>query len=340
MSEAKPGGPVSKPPTMADVAARAGVSKALVSTVFRDVPGAGPATRERVLRAASELGYRVDNRARMLRRSRTRLFGVVFNIGDTFHADLAAALYPPAEAAGYDIVLSATTAKRPEHLAVESLLYDRCEALLLIAPQTTDEELEIFASKAPTISLARRAQASSVDVVRTRDSDVVRTALDHLQSAGHRRITMVDGGEIHGSVDRRRSYRDIMRRRGLRELSSVVPGGNTEAAGKTAAEKLLGQGGELPTAVITFNDRCAVGLMFEFRRRGVRVPEDVSVVGYDDAQMASLPFIDLTTVGQDTTATAAAAVARAVGRLDEGAAAGGETLVSPYFVERGTTRPV
>ena len=123
---------------MADVAVRAGVSRALVSTVFRGVPGAGEGTRKRVLEAATELGYRVDNRARMLRRSRTQLLGVVFQVQDAFQAGLVEALYPCAEAAGYNVLLSAVTADRDEMDAVNALLDDRCEAVLLVSTQMSD----------------------------------------------------------------------------------------------------------------------------------------------------------------------------------------------------------
>ena len=89
-------------PTMEDVAARAGVSRALVSIVFRDAPGAGEQTRARVRAAAAELGYRPDTRARLLGRSRTGLVGVVFGVRHTFHTDLVESLYTAAEPAGYE----------------------------------------------------------------------------------------------------------------------------------------------------------------------------------------------------------------------------------------------
>ena len=109
-------------PTLEDVAARAGVSRALVSIVIRDAPGASPATRERVRRAADELGYQPDARARLLSRGRSRLLGVVFGVQHAFHGDLVDGLYPAAGRAGYDIALSAVTPRRDEQDAVRSLL--------------------------------------------------------------------------------------------------------------------------------------------------------------------------------------------------------------------------
>src|SRR3954451_7573545 len=117
-------------PTLADVAARAGVSVPLVSIVMRDAPGASAATGERVRRAAEELGYRPDSRARLLRSARSRLIGVVFAVQQAFHGELVSGLSTPAAAAAYDPALSAVPPGRDDRRAVASLLQDRCEALI------------------------------------------------------------------------------------------------------------------------------------------------------------------------------------------------------------------
>ena len=103
-----------------------------------------------------------------------------------------------------------------------------------------------------------------------------------------------------------------------------------------SAQLLLAEA-DPPTAVIVFNDRSAAGLMFGLRRAGISVPEDVSVVGYDDIPMAGLPFINLTTVGQDATATAQHAFDHVSGRLDDNAPAGNQGFVPPYLAVRSTT---
>jgi DNA-binding LacI/PurR family transcriptional regulator len=323
---------------MADVAARAGVSRALVSTVFRNVPGAGPETRQRVLAAAEDLGYRMDNRARMLRRSRTQLLGVVFQVQDAFHCDLVEALYPQAENAGYHLVLSATTPDRHELQAAHALLDERCEALLLVAPQISEAKLATLSSRSPTVVMSRRARVPGADVVRTSDNEVVATALDHLIDLGHQRIAHVDGARFRSSADRRRSYRHLMGRHGLGQHARVITGGATEAAGLAAARQLVAEG-DLPTAIIAFNDRTAVGLMFGLRNAGVDVPGQVSIVGYDDVSMSRLPFIDLTTVGQDSVATALHGVRRAIARLEQDEPGGHDILIPPYLARRGTTGP-
>ncbi|AZG47543.1 LacI family DNA-binding transcriptional regulator [Gordonia insulae] len=325
-----------KAPTMADVAARAGVSRALVSTVFRNVPGASPTTRERVLKAAADLGYRVDNRARTLRSNRTGLVGVVFRVQDAFHSDFVEALYPVADKSRFNLVLSATTRARSEVDAAEALFDDRCEALILVAPQMPDTQLIDLAQRSPTIVVGRKIRSTAVDVVRTPDEEVVRLAVDHLVSQGHRRIAHLDGRSIRGSVDRRRSYLKAMRGLGLEEHATVIAGGNTEIEGMRAAETILAAPVR-PTAILAFNDTLAVGLMFGLRQSGVAVPEEISVIGYDDIHMSALPFINLTTVGQDATATARGVLDQVAGRLDDKSPAGSERLVPPYLKVRTTT---
>ncbi|MEY9838098.1 LacI family DNA-binding transcriptional regulator [Streptacidiphilus sp. EB103A] len=327
-----------KRPTLADVAARAGVSTALVSTVMRDTKGASAATRERILQAAKEIGYRPDARARLLRSHRSRLLGVQFGLQHPFHTDLVECLYTAAEAAGYQIALSAVAPSRSEQHAVESLLADRCEALILLGPQAPAARLAELAGQLPVVSVARRLRPPSgqVAVVRTADDEGARQAVDHLVALGHRDIAHIDGGRAPGAADRRRGYRTAMTRHGLAGHVRVLPGGLTEDEGAAAARTLLTTGLR-PTAVLAFNDRCAIGVLDTLLRCGVRVPAEISVVGFDDSRLARLAHIDLTTVGQDIPRLAGIAVGRAVARLEGEPDPEGETVIAPHLVVRGTT---
>ncbi|CAM3964464.1 LacI family transcriptional regulator [Nocardiopsis gilva] len=337
------GGRGGKRPTLADVAERAGVSTALVSIVMRDAKGAGAQTRERVLRAAREIGYRPDARARLLRRSRSRLLGVQFGLQEPFHANLVECIYTAAESAGYDIALSAVAPSRNEQRAVDALLADRCEALILLGPQAPAARLTDLVGRLPVVSVARRLRDPSVDVVRTADDEGIRQAVDHLVALGHRTIAHIDGGRAPGAAERRRGYRDAMRHHGLADQVQVIPGGLTEDHGTAGARTLLTDDPH-PTAVLAFNDRCATGVLDAFLRAGVRVPTDISVVGYDDSHLARLSHVDLTTVAQDTQRLADQAVERAALRVESREAEGTppaarrrEIVIPPHLVLRGTT---
>jgi DNA-binding LacI/PurR family transcriptional regulator len=325
-------------PTLADVAARAGVSVALVSVVMRDVPGASAASRERVRRAAEELGYRPDSRARLLRSARSRLIGVVFAVQQAFHGDLVSGLYSAADAAHYELALSAVTPDRDDRRAVASLLQDRCEAFILLGPHAPTSYLAELADRMPLVVVARAVRHRAVDVIRTDDAAGLGQAVDHLVELGHTRIAHIDGGRAPGAAERRRGYREALQRHDLADAALILPGGLTEDDGATAARALLDTD-PLPTAVTVFNDRSATGVLDILRSAGVDVPGNMSVIGFDDSRVARLSHIALTTVAQDTQQLTSLAIARAADRLDGSTISERELVIPPHLVIRSTTAP-
>jgi DNA-binding LacI/PurR family transcriptional regulator len=344
-------------PRLEDVASRAGVSTASVSLVLRGRPGPSAATREAVLVATRDLGYRVDRTASLLARRRTQLLGVTMDVRSTFHAELLEDLQAAADERGYDIVVSPLTRTRDERRAVESLLDFRCEALLLLGPRLSDAELAALAVEHHVVAIGRRAEGAGVDVVRAADDVGVGLAVEHLAGLGHRDIAFVDGPRGPIATLRRQGYRRAMRRLGLVETAVVVEGGDDEEAGASAATRLHAtepskghvsppatsreatDGRAAPTAVVAFNDRVALGLLDRLRRAGVGVPGHVSVVGYDDSPIARLATVDLTSVSQAPEAMAVAAVEAATQRLDDGRTYAVDVVLEPHLVVRGTTAP-
>ncbi|MDG9689346.1 LacI family transcriptional regulator [Streptomyces sp. Alain-F2R5] len=325
---------------MADVASRAGVSRALVSIVFRNQPGASPETRERVLRVADEIGYRPDSAARLLARGRSRTLGVMLTVHQPFQADLVEGIYPEAERLGYDVLLSANAPGRDEAKAIESLLSHRCGALILLGPGSDAADLDALGRRTVAVSVGRHVPGAHVDSVRTAEGKGVRQAIDHLVECGHRRIVHVDGGRGPGSAERRRAYRAAMRRHGLEAEIRVLPGDHTESSGIDAGRLLAAErdrGTPLPTAVLAGNDRCAMGVLISFTRTGIDVPGDVSLVGYDDSHLSHLMPVGLTTVRQDAVLMAEHAVRFAVERLENADLKPREAVLDPKLVVRGTS---
>jgi DNA-binding LacI/PurR family transcriptional regulator len=325
-------------PTMRDVAARAGVSQTLVSLVLRDAPGASAQTRERVLRSAAELGYRPDSAAQVLRRTRSRHIGVLFTMRQPFDVDLVEAIYPAAERRGYRVVLGAIGAGRDDRQAVEELLAYRSEALILDGTTVKAAQLARVADQVPVVDIGRRMTGDNVDVVRVADERGARLAVDHLAGLGHHRIVHIDGGSQPAAAERRRGYRRAMRRHGLQHEIQVLPGDYTEESGAAAGRHLL-QDGRLPTAVFAANDRCAHGLLDTLIRARIDVPGGLSVVGYDDSDVARLSFVNLTTVRQDAALMAEHAVQAVIERLDHGRTEARDIVLEPSLVVRGTTGP-
>ncbi|KLU09543.1 LacI family DNA-binding transcriptional regulator [Kocuria sp. SM24M-10] len=324
-----PGRPSQRRVTMRDVARMAGVSQPLVSIVFRGAPGASEETREHVLRVAAEMGYRRDERARLLRQGRSRLLGIAFEPVQPFHGEILDGLHTAAQEQGYDVVLSAVTPHRAEDAAVEALLRDRCEGLVLLGSALPQARLEDLSVTLPIVSVTRAVDSDTVDSVTNDDHHGAVLAVEHLAGLGHRRIAYIDADRVAGGAQRRAGYRDAMKSAGLAAEVTVVPGGASEAEGAAALVHILAQR-PAPTAVIAFNDRCAVGVISQARASGIVVPRDLSVIGFDDSEQAALPYINLTTLDQDPCLLARTAVELVLRRLE--ATANGTTVAAQHVV--------
>lgn len=325
-------------PTLADVAAAAGVSVPLVSIVMRDVPGASAATRARVRQVAEDLGYRPDQRARLLRQQRSRLLGVTFEVEQPFHGDLVEGLYAAAESAGYELLLSAIAPARPEDRAVQAIMDDRCEAVIMLGPRLPTKALTLLATRVPVVAVARNVRSASVDCVRTDDQAGMAAAVGHLYNLGHRNIAYLDGGTAAGAPERLRGLQAAAAAQQLGDGLTVLSGGAIEEDGVQAARELLARKSGV-TGIIAFNDRCAMGVLDTLLRAGVAVPQDMSVVGYDNSRISRISYIDLTTVGQNPVQLAEMAVARAIARLENETCEPRDQIVAPELIVRSTSAP-
>jgi DNA-binding LacI/PurR family transcriptional regulator len=325
-------------PRLEDVAAEVGLSTASVSLVLRGAAGPSAGTRERVLEAAARLGYRPDRTASLLARRHSRLIGVMMDVRSSYHGELVEEVHEAAEQHGYDLVLSTITRARDEQRAVETLLDSRCEALLLLGPDASAAWLTALDRQLPVVVVGRPVPSAGVDVVRAADDEGVGRAVDHLVELGHRQIAYVDGGPGTIAASRRTGFERAMRRHGMQDQVRVLPGDHTEESGMRAAH-LVTDGDPPPTAVVTFNDRVAVGLLDALSRVGLQVPRDVSIVGYDDSPLSRLAHVGLTTVSQNSSELTRHAVAAIVERLDGGRTDHREVVLLPHLVVRNTTGP-
>jgi len=183
------------------------------------------------------------------------------------------------------------------------------------------------------VTVGSQLHATSVDSVHVDERRGVAMAVEHLVSLGHRDICHVDGGRAVLSQTRRESYLDSMAEHGLADRVRIIGGNADENSGVAAATELLA-GTSLPTAVLAYNDMTAFGLLFALRIRGIDVPGDVSVVGYDDTRLATLRNVELTSVSQDPAEQAATAVQRAIARAEGQAAPASEFVTPPRLVVR------
>jgi DNA-binding LacI/PurR family transcriptional regulator len=325
---------------MGDIAAHLGVSRQLVSLALRNAPGASARTKERVRETAEALGYRPHIGARALRQATSRHLGVAFTPTNVPEMDIVECIYDAAAAYDYHVVLSAQTPTRSTEQAVEELLGYRCAALLVFG-QVVDE--------APMVRLARSAPVPLVNVGAGRQNrhyDVVRSAGDagigemvrHLARLGHRTIAYVNPENIQPAPLRLQGYLTAMADLGLRDRVVTVRGDLIEECGAAAARQLLAARGT-PTAVVAANDQAAIGLLLELCRAGVKVPEEISVTGYDDIRLAGLSSTALTTMRQEPYEMGHNAVKAALRRIERPTVRPREFVITPTLVVRESTAP-
>jgi DNA-binding LacI/PurR family transcriptional regulator len=320
--------------TLNDVAKHADVSRALVSIVMRDAPGASAATRERVLAAARELGYRPDVRARSLAGQKSRLIGVMFGVSiGTFQFDLLEGLYAAAEKHGHSLILTPVTRGRDEHRAAQDLHDFGFDALIMVAPPTPRP---LLAGKVPIAVVGWHVDDPAVDVIRTSDEHGMAQAVNHLVGLGHRRIAHIDGGTSVLAVSRREGYTKAMHAHALDSCTRIVPGGQSQLDGQRAARALLSRG-DLPTALLAYNDDTAVAAMGLLAQQDIEIPGQLSVVGWDDGEAAALSPVGLTTVAQDPMEMARLAVERIVARIEGRRVEGHEIVLEPELRVRSST---
>ena len=325
-------------PTQEDVAKKARVSRALVSLVMRGEPNVSETRRRRVLRAAEELGYRPNAYARSLASKRLHTIGVlIMDVTNPYFGGVYSSLANAAEEAGFDLLVApGTRSAEKESALVRTLLEHRVAGLALLSPLMPTKELRILTRSWPTVLIGRDASLSNVDVVTADEHQSARLVLDHLIGLGHRDIVHVTGGSNRSAKDRARAYRAVMAELGLEPCQ--IDAAFSHEAGQEAAREIL-ELSPLPTAVIAANDLIAVGAMGVFESRGLRVPDDISVVGYDDSQIARLDLVQLTSICQGVDHYGSAAIELLVNRIDDPDRPRVVERIETTLVERRTTCP-
>jgi len=323
-------------PTMEDVAKAAGVSRALVSLVMRGSVKVSDASRERVLTAAAELGYRPNLAARHLASKRSLTIGLVLNdLHNPFFPEVADGVHDAAIDAGYHVLINSGFLRGDlEREAVESFIDLGVDGVLLAGARISSADLEQLATRVPITVIGRHLRSTAVDSVNNDDRAGGRLATEHLIELGHRRIVHVDGGQGAGSSQRRSGYTAAMRDHGLEP--EVISSQFTEEAGLRAGQRIASEG-PAPEAVFAANDVAAVGVLGALADHGLRVPEDVSVVGYDNTSLAGIHHISLTSVDQDRRTMGSLAVEVLLERIGGSRRGAVHHVIAPSLVRRATS---
>lgn len=324
-------------PTIHDVAERAGVSKSLVSLVMRDAPNVSDEKRAAVKKAAKEIGYRPNAAAKNLVRGRSYVIGVlVSDLHNPFFADVVDGIDEAARVADYrTLIVSGFRSPKRETMAIDTLLELRVDGIILAGATMKAGDIESAARVTPIVLATRPTKSPNVDSINVNDREGAQMAVKYLAELGHTRIAHIHGGAGAGARQRRAGYEAAMRSLGLGEAISTARGDYTEEGGEDAMRTLL-DARHRPTAVFAGNDFSALGALATAQERHIRVPEDLSLVGYDNTSLSQLSHIGLTTIDQPRQLLAAEAVRLLLERLD-GRTHAQHLVVSPSLVERTTT---
>ncbi|MFE9686260.1 LacI family DNA-binding transcriptional regulator [Streptomyces sp. NPDC006285] len=330
--------------TITDVARHAGVSTAAVSKVMRNAYGVSAAMQEKVRSAIAELDYRPHAAARGMR-GRTYTIGVLLdNIRNTFFADILDGIRDELHNSEYTVLVGAAGFGAEAQSKTTQAMVDRqMDGLILIAPGTPRAEVLTTAESTPTVVIGHHDVSDLHDSVVDADGAGAGLMVDHLVSLGHRNIALVSAPGTRSSKWARtpeimlsNGYAEAMGRHGLAEHTRLCRAAYSDEGGYKAGMSLL-TGESPPTAVMAGADVAALGVWRAAHELGLRVPEDLSVAGYNNTALADLATVQLTSVdqaGHDMGTTAARLlIERVEGRRGHAV----QTAMTPRLVVRRST---
>lgn len=330
--------------SLKDVAERAGVSIKTVSNVVNNYPHVTPAMRAKVQEAIDELGYRPNLTARHLRKGRTGIIALaVPELGNPYFAELAGAVIDAAAEHEFTVLLDHTRGDREQEVLVsQGFRANVIDGLILSPLELEADDLRGRTDDVPLVLLGEREYDAPYDHIAIDNVAAARTAVRHLLGRGRSRIAYL--GARTDSANRPAhlrlaGWREELTAAGVPAPDSlVVPvGGWSRDEGARAMAQLL-DSGVRPDAVFAYNDLVAIGAMRVLHERGLRVPWDVAVVGFDDIEEGRFGAVTLTTISPDKQVIARMAMASLLRSLSGRAEPGGRELTADFrLVEREST---
>jgi LacI family transcriptional regulator len=328
--------------TLGMVARAAGVSPSTVSRILNGTAVVSAEKRSAVDAAIQQLGFRPNPVARGLAGGRTLSVGVVTQtISSPFYGEALHGIEDVLESAGYiPLFVSGHWHESEEHKALAALLSRRVDGLIVLAGRLPNTALQAYAQELPMVVLGRDLKGPRLISMRFDNREGGRIATQHLTACGHTRIAFIAGDPAQqDGRERQAGYRLALKQAGITfDPELVIPGDFTETGGLKAVDRLLERKLHF-TAIFAANDQTAIGAALGLYRRHLRVPEDVSLVGFDDLAPARFSIPPLTTVRQPVYEMGRQA---AVAMLDmlRGEAPGMVPLPHPLLVRRESTRPL
>jgi DNA-binding LacI/PurR family transcriptional regulator len=327
--------------TMRDVAAACGVTEATVSNALADKPIVSIETKDRVRRAAMELGYHISPIARALRTGHTGTVGIVVsNLANPFYADILLGISSVLTPRGYQTIICNTESRADlQEWHVTHLLRHMVDGILLLSYSSeTADTTRALKAGVPLVALWRRPGGHEATFVGMDDALGMRLAVEHLWSLGHRRIGLLRAHVASSPSEARQNAFHGFLAEHSAEPGPVIGAEISIEGGRDAARQLLNLP-QPPTAIIATSDLMALGTTIALMERSMTVPADMSVVGFEDTFVAALPQIQLTTVSVPRRALGVNAAELLLERIADPAQPIRNLVLQPGFQVRGTTSP-
>ncbi|RMF79802.1 MAG: LacI family transcriptional regulator [Chloroflexi bacterium] len=330
--------------TIRDVAKAANVSISTVSHVINGTRYVSPDTEMRVMNAIEKLHYQHNRLASSLRNRKTHTIGVLVpNCANPYFAELLEGIESICYENDYHIIMgNAHDDSEREQAYVDVLISRQVDGILLISTGAYDQSLQqIHASNTPVVIVDRSANLAGVDEISTDNRMGGRIATEYLIGLGHRRIGCVAGlPMLTLSTDRLQGYYDAFHAHQLTPKEAWIVRGDFQYQSGYDAAKQLMQLDEKPTAIFACNDLMAVGVMAALSALNFHVPDDVSVIGYDDVPLASFVNPRLTTIAQPARDIGKLAVKRLLERIETSDSPVQQTMLPVKLIERDSCAPL
>ncbi|ADK82543.1 LacI family DNA-binding transcriptional regulator [Sediminispirochaeta smaragdinae] len=287
--------------TIKDIAERVGVSTMTVSRVINNSGYVSMQTRKKVEAAIKALNYQPNLLARsLINRKSSFVYVIVPDISNPFYADLTKGVERVAKSASYNIILSSAYWKETlecEH--IEAARGRMAEGIILVLPKISEKKIAAYAKRIPLVVVDKHIRSKSIDKVYLYQNKGAFLAVEHLITLGHRRIAFLSGeSHIYNSRSRQHGYEDALSHYGIPfDPALVLKGDFSFETGERAFQQIFDMAPQKrPTAIFAASDLMALGFMRNAFRYGVRIPDDISLVGFDDILLASITNPPLTTI--------------------------------------------
>ncbi|MER7574872.1 LacI family DNA-binding transcriptional regulator [Streptomyces sp. NPDC126514] len=330
--------------TITDVARHAGVSTAAVSKVLNNAYGVSPAMQQKVQASITELGYRPHAAARGMR-GRTYTIGVLLdNVRNAFFADILDGIRDELSSTDYTVLIGAAGFDPQDQArTIRSMVDRQMDGLILIAPGTPRPEVLATAASTPTVVIGHHDADSGHDSVVDADDVGAGLVVDHLVSLGHRDIALVSAPGAKAGQWKRTpeivlaaGYLEAMERHGLADRAQVHQAAYSDDGGFKAGLTLL-TAERVPTAIMTGADVAALGIYRAAHELGLRIPRDLSLVGYNNTALAALAPVQLTSVDQAGHTMGSTAARMLIERVEGKRDRAIRTTMTPRLVVRAST---